>query len=146
PPNSDRNIVDPAVSPKHPGTAFLELQFYPPGWVPWPTWAVAVGADTCSPTKWCAAMNVFSVLEDPVAGTVQNPTCRARVGVETFQFAFVTKNGVAHAPANQLQSTLATFTPDPRRDLFMNSGDRLQVSIHDTRNGVQARINDVSNH
>src|SRR6266581_9381040 len=43
-PDSDSNIVDPAVSPKHPGTAFMELQFYPPGWVPWPTWQVAVGA------------------------------------------------------------------------------------------------------
>src|SRR5215467_3394052 len=123
-PDSDSNIVDPAVSPKHPGTAFLELQFYPPGWVPWPTWAQAVGADTCSPTKWCAAMNIFSVLEDPVAGTLQNPTCAAKVGIETFQFAFVTKNGVAQAPANQLAATLATYTPNPKQDLFMNSGDR----------------------
>ena len=102
-PDSDSNIVDPAVSPNHPGTAFMELQFYPPGWVPWPTWAVAVGADTCSPTQWCAAMNVFSLLEDPVNGTMQNPTCAAQVGIETFQFAFVTKNGVAQAPANPLR-------------------------------------------
>ena len=36
-PDSDSNIVDPAVSPDHPGTAFVELQFYPPEWVPWPT-------------------------------------------------------------------------------------------------------------
>jgi hypothetical protein len=141
-PDSDSNIVDPAVSPNHPGTAFLELQFYPPGWVPWPTWAVAVGADTCSPTQWCAAMNVFSLLEDPVNGTIQNPTCQAKVGVETFQFAFVTKNGVAQAPANPIASTLSTFTPNKRQDLFMNSGDRLNVSIHDTANGVQAQIDD----
>ena len=145
PPDSDSNIVDPAVSPLHPGTAFLELQFYPPGWVPWPTWAVAIGADTCSPTQWCAAMNVFSLLEDPVNGTIQNPTCAARVGIETFQFAFVTKNGVAQAPANPLQSTLATFTPDKSKDLFMNSGDRLSVSINDTASGVRARIDDLSN-
>jgi hypothetical protein len=143
-PDSDSNIVDPAVSPNHPGTAFVELQFYPPGWVPWPTWAVAVGADTCSPTQWCAAMNIFSLLEDPVAGTLQNPTCAAKVGIETFQFAFVTKNGVAQAPANPLDSTLATFTPNPKQDLFMNSGDRLQVSMHDTPDGLQAVINDVS--
>ena len=32
-PDSDRNIVDPRVSPKHAGTGFMELQFYPPGWV-----------------------------------------------------------------------------------------------------------------
>ena len=140
-PNSDLNIVDPAVSPKHPGTAFLELQFYPPGWVPWPTWAVATGASSCDPVKWCAAMNVFSLLQDPVAGTVST-ACANQIGVETFEFAFVTKNGVAHAAANPLDATLATYTPDSARDLFMSSGDNLQVSIHDTANGVQARIND----
>src|SRR5436190_383297 len=84
-PDSDSNIVDPAASPNHPGTAFLELQFYPPGWVPWPTWAQAIGAGTCDPTKWCAAMNVFSLLEDPVNGTLQNATCASQVGIETFQ-------------------------------------------------------------
>jgi hypothetical protein len=143
-PNSDTNIVDPAVSPKHPGTAFLELQFYPPGWVPWPTWAVAVGASSCDPVKWCAAMNVFSLLQDPVAGTIQNATCANKVGVETFEFAFVTKNGVSHAPANPLDSTLATYTPDPARDLFMSSGDNLQVTIHDSSSGVLAQINDLT--
>ncbi len=145
-PNSDANIVDPAVSPNHPGTAFLELQFYPPGWVPWPTWAVAVGASSCDPVKWCAAMNVFSLLEDPVNGTFQNLTCASQVGFETFEFAFVTKDGVAQAPANPLNSTLTTYTPDSRRDLFMSSGDNLQVSIHDTTNGVQAQINDLTSH
>jgi len=144
-PDSDSNIVDPTVSPNHPGTAFMELQFYPPGWVPWPTWAVAIGADTCSPTQWCAAMNVFSVLEDPVNGTVQNDSCAERVGIETFQFAFVTKNGKAQAPANPLDSTIDTFTPNPRQDLFMNSGDHLQLSIHDSPDGVQAQIDDLTN-
>ncbi|MFL5798502.1 MAG: hypothetical protein ACJ77A_11300 [Actinomycetota bacterium] len=142
PPDSDSNILDPAVSPNHAGTAFMELQFYPPGWIPWPTWAVAVGASTCSPTRWCAAMNVFSLLEDPVNGTFQNDTCAAKVGLETFQFAFVTRNGVAQAPANPLDSTLATYTPNPGRDLFMESGDHLQVSLHDTANGLEAEIAD----
>ena len=50
-PDSDKNIVDPAKSPKHAGTAFMELQFYPPGWIPWPTWAVAVGASACDPDQ-----------------------------------------------------------------------------------------------
>ncbi len=41
-PDSDTNIFDgtnpagPDYIGKHPGTAFLELQFYPPGWAPWP--------------------------------------------------------------------------------------------------------------
>jgi hypothetical protein len=145
-PDSDSNVVDPTVSPNHPGTAFMELQFYPPGWVPWPVWSVAIGADTCSPTKWCAAMNVFSLLEDPINGTLQNPTCAAKVGIETFQFAFVTKNGVAQAPANPLDATLATYTPNPKQDLFMNSGDNLQVAMHDTADGLRAEINDLSTH
>ncbi len=145
-PNSDSNIVDPAVSPKHPGTAFMELQFYPPGWVPWPTWAVAVGASSCDPVKWCAAMNVFSLLQDPVAGTVQNASCQALVGLETFEFAFITKDGAAQAPANPLDATLTTYTPNSARDLFMSSGDKLQVSIHDTENGVKAQINDLTSH
>src|SRR5215470_7563342 len=143
-PDSDSNIVDPATSPNHPGTAFLELQFYPPGWVPWPTWQVAVGASACDPTKWCAAMNIFSLAEDPVAGTVLNPTCAAKTGLEYVNYAFVTKNGRPTATPNPVQSTTATFTPDPRKDLFMNSGDDLSVSLRDTPNGLQAVINDLT--
>jgi hypothetical protein len=141
-PDSDSNIVDPAVSPNHPGTAFVELQFYPPGWVPWPTWQVAVGASACDPTRWCAAMNIFSLAEDPVAGTFLNPTCAAKTGLEYVNFAFVTKNGRPTATPNPVQSTTATFTPDPNRDLFMNSGDSLKVSLKDTPHGLQAVIND----
>ena len=141
-PDSDRNIVDPAVSPNHPGTAFMELQFYPPGWIGWPTWAVAAGAGTCDPTKWCAALNIFSLLEDPVAGTTQNATCAARVGLEPFNFAFVTRNGVSQAPANPIDSTLTTFTPDPAKTLFMNAGDRVGVTTHDTAQGVKVTLSD----
>ena len=141
-PNSDSNIVDPAVSPNHPGTAFVELQLYPPGWVPWPTWQVAVGASACDPTRWCAAMNIFSLAENPVTGTTLNPTCAARTGLEYVNFAFLSKNGKTEAPANPVQSTTASFTPDPQNDLFMNSGDNLKVSMRDTPNGLQAVIND----
>ena len=142
-PDSDSNIVDPAVSPNHPGTAFVELQFYAPGWVPWPTWQVAVGAGACDPTRWCAAMNIFSLAEDPVNGTVLNSTCQARTGLEYVNFAFITKNGRPTAIPNPVDSTTATFTPDPQRDLFMNSGDRLRVTLHDTPHGLQAFIDDL---
>jgi len=143
-PDSDSNIVDPAVSPNHPGTAFMELQFYPPGWVPWPTWQVAVGASACDPTRWCAAMNIFSLAEDPVNGTVLNPTCQATTGLEYVNFAFLTRNGRTTAPANPVQSTTATFTPDLQNDLFMHSGDNLKVSLHDTPNGLQTVIRDLT--
>jgi hypothetical protein len=143
-PDSDQNIVDPAVSPNHPGTAFVELQFYPPGWVEWPAFAVAVGAGSCDPFKWCAAMNVFSLLEDPVAGTIQNSTCAAKVGIEDVNSSFITRNGQSQAPANPVDSTLTTFTPDANKDLFMNSGDRIQVTMHDTKDGLQAELVDLT--
>src|SRR5215472_12890070 len=142
--DSDSNILDPVVSPKHSGTAFVELQLYPPGWVPWPTWQVAIGASACDPTRWCAAMNIFSLAEDPVNGTLLNSTCAARTGIEYVNFAFLTKSGRPTATPNPVQSTTATFTPDPRKDLFMNSGDDLNVSMRDTPNGLQAVINDLT--
>jgi hypothetical protein len=57
-------------------------------------------------------------------------------------FAFVTKNGHPTAPPNPVDSTTATFTPDPKNDLFMNSGDDLKVSLRDTPNGLRAVIHD----
>ena len=143
-PDSDSNIHDPATSPNHAGVAFMELQLYPPGWVPWPTWAVAAGASTCDPTKWCAALNIDSLSENPVTGQLQNPTCASKAGLEYVNFAFLTKTGVSQAPANPVQSTLTTFTPDPSKDLFMNSGDHLQVTMHDTPNGLQTTIDDLT--
>ena len=147
PADSDSNILDPAISPKHVGTAFVEVQFYSPGWVPWPVWKVANGATTCDATKWCAAVNIFSLLEDPVAGTFQNANCINQIGSPEFvNFAFITKSGVAQAPANPIDSTLTTFTPDPNKDLFMNSGDNIALSMHDTANGLQVQLNDKSTH
>src|SRR5262245_63665620 len=60
-PNSDTNIKDgsdpalPDYIGRHAGTAFLELQFYPPGWAPWPPGV------SCDAHKWCAAMAIFSL-------------------------------------------------------------------------------------
>ncbi|HLX87088.1 MAG TPA: hypothetical protein VKR22_01300 [Acidimicrobiales bacterium] len=143
PPDSDKNILDPAVSPKHVGEAYMEMQFYPPGWVSWPTWAVAAGASSCDPTRWCAALNIDSLSLNPVTGQTNNPTCLAQVGEEYVNFAFITKNGVAQAPANPVDATLATYTPSSK-DLFMSSGDHLHVSLTDTANGLKVSIVDLT--
>jgi hypothetical protein len=140
PADSDSNIVDPAVSPNHAGTAFMELQFYPPGWVAWPA------GDSCDATKWCAALNIDSLSEDPVAGTTLNATCASLTGLEYVNFAFVTTSGVSQAPASPVNATLATFTPDASKDLFMSSGDRLIVNLHDSRNGLVTTIRDLTTH
>ena len=145
-PDSDSNIVDPAVSPKHPGTAFMELQFYPPGWVEWPAGFFGVGGTSCDATKWCAALNIDSLSQDPVKGTSLNPTCQGQVtgGVEYINFAFITKNGQSQSPANPVNTPVATFTPDSTKDLFMNSGDKLVVTLHDTAHGLETDIQDLT--
>jgi hypothetical protein len=136
--DSDSNIVDPALSPNHPGTAFMEMQFYAPGWVAWPS------GDSCDATKWCAALNIDSLLENPVTGQLQNATCAGSVGVEPVNFAFMTKSGTPQpgSPPNPVNATTATFTPNLAADLAMNSGDQLAVTMHDTPNGLQIVIND----
>lgn len=141
-PDSNANIVDPAISPKHPGTAFMELQFYPPGW------SLKPFGISCDATKWCAALNIDSLLENPVTGQVQNTSCQNLVGIEPVNFAYITKSGVPqpNSPANPVNSTLQTFTPDPSADLFMNSGDHVFVTLHDTPNGLETVLQDTTTH
>jgi hypothetical protein len=143
-PNSDANIFDSADpnSPhyigRHPGTAFLELQFYPPGWVSFEN------GISCHATKWCAAMAIFSFNNDMNTGVPNNADCLNTVGIEPANFAFITRNGRPQAPPAPLDLTLAAFTPDPARDLFMRAGDRLELSIHDSPAGLVTRIDDLS--
>src|SRR5579859_2684686 len=138
PADSDKNIVDPAISPRHPGTAFMEMQFYPPGFAPWPA------GNSCDATKWCAAFNIDSLSENPVTGQTLNPTCAARTGLEYVNFAFITKNGKPqpNSPPNPVNSTINTFTPNPAADLFMNSGDTIVVTMHDTTSGLKIVLDD----
>ncbi len=144
PPDSDKNILDPAKSPKHVGQAYMEMQFYPPGWIPWPTWQVAVGASSCNPTMWCAALNIDSLSLNPVTGLANNTGCLNKVGEEYVNFAFITKNGKSTGPANPVQATTAgTYTPSPA-DLFMNNGDHLSVAFTDTHNGLKVTIKDLT--
>jgi len=143
-PDSDTNISDnsdptkPDYIGKHPGTAFMEMQFYPPGWVLWPP------GDSCDATHWCAALNIDSLSENENTGQFNNSACEAAAGDEYVNFAFITKSGVAHAPASPLLATLSTYTPNPQTDLFMNSGDTLVVTMQDTSNGFRVLINDLT--
>jgi hypothetical protein len=148
--NSDTNIFDSADPTaadyigKHPGTAFMEMQFYPPGWAPFQL----PGGISCDARQWCSALNIDSLIENTNTNQFNNTACRNTVGDETVNFAFATKDGVAQAPANpvSLNTNPAVTTPDPTRDLFMNSGDTLTVDLHDTSAGFQVVINDLSQH
>ena len=105
----------------------MEMQFYPPAWVAWPP------GISCDPYKWCAALNIDSLSVNQNTGKELNSTCADAIGgLGYVNFAFITKNGQALGPANPVNSTLGTFTPDPTKVLLMNPGDKLVVSMHDT--------------
>jgi hypothetical protein len=134
-PDSDNNITAPS-NPQHAGTAFMEMQFYPPGWVPFQF------ATSCSATKWCAALTIDSYSFNPVTGKANNKACLDSVGVEPVNFAFITRSGRPQAPPSPVDATAATFTPDPERDLFMGSGDKISVTMHDTEHGLKVQLKD----
>jgi hypothetical protein len=143
-PNSDANIFDgnklnqPDYIGFHPGTAFLELQFYPPGWVPFEE------AISCDATKWCAAMAIFSLNLDMNNNINNNADCLNTVGIEPANFAFITLDGTPDSPPAPLDLTGESFEPDPTTDLFMDAGDELDISIHDSSDGLVTQIDDLS--
>jgi hypothetical protein len=143
-PDSDSNIHEnpdpnaPDSMSTHPGTAFMEMQFYPPGWATWPA------GISCGATQWCAALNIDSLSRDYFHGTNLNKNCQNAVSIEPVNFAFITTAGVPHAAPNPVNSTGATFTPNAGTDLFMGSGDTIVVSMRDTAHGLQIVLNDLT--
>ena len=89
-------------------------------------------------------MNIDSYQNNPVTNQFNNPACIGAAGVETVNFAIITKSGVAQAPASPMLTSLATLRPDPKKALFMNSGDRLTVTMHDTAHGLNIQVNDAT--
>ena len=109
-PDSDSN--SPHGNYPGGGSAFLELQFYPPGFAP-----LADGL-SCDNSHWCAALTIDS-LECQAGFAVCNNNC-----VEPVNFAFVQTNGVPTGPPSPQKANLNTVTPN-QRTLLMNPGDKL---------------------
>src|SRR4029450_9926699 len=143
-PDSDTNIKngsDPNAADyigKHVGTAFLEFQFYPPGWAPWPP------GGGCAAPKGGGGVAIFSLNNDYNHNAPNNDDCLNTVGIEPANFAFITLSGTPHAPPSPLRATEDTFTPPSSSDLFMSGGDKLRVDIHDTSAGLVAVIHDLT--
>ena len=133
------NANSPKFIGKHTGAAFMEMQFYPPGWSPWPAGV------SCDAHQWCAALTIDSLNENS-AGVANNQACLGSVGIEPVNFAFITKNGKPQASPDPTQASLAAYTPDPKQDLFMNPGDLISVSMHDTHAGFQVVLHDATTH
>lgn len=132
-PDSDSNIFDgsdptnPSYIGKHPGTAFMEMQFYPPGAV-----------ISCDPTRWCAALNIDSLSENQNTGKGNNPACGG--AIEYVNFAYIQTDGVPFPPGSP--SPLGPFVAINDKTLFMNSGDELVVTLEDTAHGLKVTVDD----
>jgi hypothetical protein len=141
-PGSDNNIfesTDPKAKDyigKHPGTAFLELQFYPPGWIDSP--------QLLSATNWFAALNIDSFSFNMNKVQDNNNDCLNLVGEEPVNFAVITKNGVPITPANPLGIPFGHSNFSLANVLVMSGGDTIQVGIFDTPNGLRVTLTDVT--
>jgi hypothetical protein len=147
-PDSDSNIINPNEpgSYRHAaGAAYMELQFYPPGFAP------QFAGFSCDATRWCVALTIDSLSEDPIDGTTLNPTCTSEIGgsIEYVNFAYLTLNGVPLGPPNPLDfEFLNSGDPQPvpgranNDTLFMNQGDSVTVKLADTVHGLLAEVHD----
>jgi hypothetical protein len=136
-PDSDSNITPLA---HHPGTAFMELQFYPPGWV-------SGAFHSCDARDWCAAITIDSLSRDPVHGRDLNSTCQNQIlgGLEYVNFAFLTKSGTPVGPPDPLDFNPATSGNPFQPDVFMmHQGDHIAVTMHDTAHGLQTVLTDTT--
>jgi hypothetical protein len=131
-PDSDSNsgaINDPNAA----GSAFLEVQLYPPGYGPW------VDAPSCDTTHWCAALTIDS-LESEFNFVNLNTACE-----EPVNFAFLQRNGVPAGPPSPQLADLSSMTPN-NETLLMNPGDVLALHIQDTKNGLLVSVADLTTH
>ncbi|MGP0024596.1 MAG: hypothetical protein ACLPKE_14735, partial [Streptosporangiaceae bacterium] len=130
-PDSDRNVG--LNVPTAAGSAFMELQLYPPGYTPF------IDSESCSKTQWCAALTIDS-LECNHQFQTCNPNCE-----EPVNFAFLQTNGVPTGPPSPQLTDVSTFFPN-RHTLKINPGDVLAVSITDPRRGFTTTIRDLTTH
>jgi hypothetical protein len=151
-PDSDTNNLvgtNPAAPDyigKHPGTAYMELQFYGPGYVP------QFEGFGCTATQYCAAMTIDSRTLDQNTGVLNNAACDNYIlgGQEPINWAYVTRSGVSQAPANPLFTgtfsapNFAAVNPDTTKDLMMNPGDRIRIHMHDTQDGFRTDLADLT--
>jgi hypothetical protein len=117
-PESDANAPTTLSSADGGGSAFMEMQFYPPGFAPFDD------SVSCDNSHWCAALTIDS-LECTQGFATCNPSCE-----EPVNFAFIQNNGVPTGPASPQETDLASFTPNSHT-LMMNPGDVVQVHMFD---------------
>ena len=131
---------------KHPGNAYMELQFYGPGYIP------QFDGFGCAKTQYCAAMTIDSYVSNQNTGVANTSACDNYIlgGPEPINWAYITKSGKSQAPANPLftgtltSPNLAAVNPDLHKDLLMSPGDAVRFRIHDTRAGLRIDMADLT--
>ena len=128
-PDSDTNTG--LGSPQDAGSAFMELQFYPPGF------GSFQDAYSCDQTFYCAALTIDS-LSCSFGFKFCNPAC-----FEPINFAYLSTDGVPAGPPSPQLFTEAGFHPNAHT-LMMRGGDKLKVSLEDTANGLKTTVQDLT--
>ncbi len=130
-PDSDSNVGSNV--PTAAGSAFMELQFYPPGFAPF--------ADdvSCSAKFWCSAMTIDSLESDFNFAHI-NLNCE-----EPVNFAFIQRNGKPAGPPSPQLTNFHTFTPNAQT-LQIHDGDVLRVAISDPDAGFTIAVTDETTH
>lgn len=100
------------------GSAFMELQFYPPGNAPW------IDSESCDATHWCAALTI-----DSLECTDQYAQCNSSCE-EPVNFAFIQTDGVPTGPPSPQDSDIDSALPNAST-LLMNPGDKVTAHIND---------------
>jgi hypothetical protein len=131
---------------KHPGNAFMELQFYGPGYVP------QFEGFGCTAHQYCAAMTIDSRTLNQNNGVENTSACDNYIlgGAEPINWAYITRNGRSQAPANPLftgtfdNPNFSAVNPDTNKDLLMSPGDRVRIHMYDTRDGLRIDLFDLT--
>ena len=102
------------------GSAFLELQFYPPG-------------SSAAPISGPPSNASFTL-------SPRNGACTLHINTFQNNAPFVKNNCLEPTIAQLLTTNGSPSGPT----LFMSNGDSLVVTIHDTTNGLQTDVNDLT--
>jgi uncharacterized Zn-binding protein involved in type VI secretion len=131
-PDSDSNS-GALSNPKAAGSAFMEMQFYPPGDTPF------IDGDSCSKTQWCAALTI-----DSLECTFNFATCNNNC-IEPVNFSYIQTNGVPPGPPAPQDPSTSTFLGNAKT-LKMNPGDVIKVAFTDPSSGFTVRLTDLTRH
>ncbi len=130
-PDSDSNTGLGKVTDA--GSAFMELQFYAPGFTPF------INNVSCSTKRWCVALTI-----DSLSCTFNFKVCN-NACFEPVNFSYLQTNGVPAGPPAPQDPSTGTFFGNSHT-LKMNPGDVLKVSIADPKGGFLTTVTDLTTH